>query len=205
MYKATLDGKVCVLKEYRLLDPSESKGLMREARKIQELNQPSIVDIDGVVLGDGNWHAYIQMPFYTGGYMPEWMEKGERSEEELWAILHEVTAAIEYIHSKGKIHCDIKVENIFMATELSFASPKLSDFDISKSPDAQASITTATSIAGTNIYISPERFSGGRASKQADIYALGVMMILVKHPNRSAFVDALRHVNPTEVHARLLR
>lgn len=204
VYKATLDGRVCVLKGYRLLDPSDSRKLMREARTIQELNHPSVVDIDGVVLGEGNLHAYIQMPFYRGGNMLEWMEKGERSEEELRAILHEVTAAIEYIHSKGKIHCDIKLENIFMTTELSFASPKLGDFDISKSLDTQPGITTATTVAGTDIYISPERFAGEAASKQADIYALGVMMILVKHPKRSEFADALRHLNPTEAHARLL-
>ena len=69
---------------------------------------------------------------------------------------YQLLRSIAYIHAKGILHCDIKLENIFMDADSSHASPLLADFDISKDAEQRATQTQdATRIQGTTLSVAP--------------------------------------------------
>jgi len=81
--------------------------------------------------------------------------------------------AINYIHSKGIIHLDLKPENIIV---LENGDIKIIDFGISYDPKAKTSPwMDALKISGTPGYYPPERLEGA-ISKSVDIYSIGVIL-----------------------------
>ncbi len=95
-------------------------------------------------------------------------------------IIKEVVNALQFCHSKGIIHRDIKPGNIF------FANPdgtgvKIGDFGISSLFDEGLSKHITTDQARTEIYAAPELYQtiGGKIliSKGVDYYALGITLI----------------------------
>eukprot|EP00439_Symbiodinium_sp_Y106_P040120 s3073_g4.t3 len=84
----------------------------------------------------------------------------------------EIGSALQYIHSEGLLHRDVKPANILLTLT---APPvlKLADFGISKLlEDAGA----AHSIVGTQCYFSPELISGEPYASAADCWAFGVVL-----------------------------
>lgn len=93
-------------------------------------------------------------------------------------IAHEAAQGLDYLH-KGCvlpiIHRDVKSQNILLGQHM---HAKISDFGLSKSflSPAQTHISI-TAAAGTNGYIDPESFLGGRLSESSDVYSFGVVML----------------------------
>jgi serine/threonine protein kinase len=98
------------------------------------------------------------------------------SEREVVEFLIDVLGILEFVHSQGMIHCDIKPENLIRRTSdgklvlIDFGSIQSIDFGIS----AQLPIyrIPVTSLG----YIPPEQFIG-QTHPNSDIYALGMIAI----------------------------
>jgi len=206
VYKASIEGRDCILKEHVMNNNREIKRLLKETRILKTLNHPAVASIDEVVLGTDGSKAYIQMPFYKGGNMLNWLNQRNQSKQQMKAVLHEITRAIEYIHDKQVIHCDIKLENIFMTSASPNALPKLGDFDTSKDSNSMITNTTTTVInGGTNIYMSPERFSGSVATEASDIYSLGVLMLLALSDRAEELSIQLSSTLTLHLHDKILQ
>ena len=78
---------------------------------------------------------------------------------------YELLNSVRYIHSKGVIHRDIKLDNIFLTKSLEV---KLGDFGLSKYIDM------AKTRCGTPYYMAPEVLGQGQYSLPADIWSAGV-------------------------------
>lgn len=83
-----------------------------------------------------------------------------------------VVDAIDYVHSRGIVHRDIKSTNVKITTT---GQVKLLDFGIAKS-GASPALTMAGGFIGTLQYLSPEQIQGGCADARSDIWALGVLL-----------------------------
>ncbi len=111
-------------------------------------------------------------------------------------LVAQVATALAAAHSVGVLHQDVKPSNVLIAAERRGRSAtevraQLADFGIGaltqKQRLAAAGITalgwsseTATAdAAGTRLYMAPELLEGKRATLQADVYALGVMLYQV--------------------------
>jgi hypothetical protein len=77
---------------------------------------------------------------------------------------------MQYVHSKGVIHRDIKESNIF----LKYGKIKIGDFGLSKW--LTKSNANETGWVGTYGYVSPEIEGGAKYSQMADIYSMGVVL-----------------------------
>ncbi len=98
------------------------------------------------------------------------------SEEEVMAFLEDALGILEFVHSQGVIHCDIKPENIIRRAIngklvlIDFGSIQSINFGM----DGDLSIYQApTTSLG---YIPPEQFIG-QTQPNSDIYALGMIAI----------------------------
>ncbi|MGE3726080.1 MAG: serine/threonine protein kinase [Candidatus Sericytochromatia bacterium] len=88
-------------------------------------------------------------------------------------LFDQLLDALEYVHSHGIIHCDLKPENVMV---INGDTIKLLDFGIAR---IEGSETPASrdALVGTVAYMSPEQLQNSKIShNQIDIYALGVVM-----------------------------
>lgn len=144
--------------------------LFREARSAGILSHPGIVTIYDVEQhGDV---AYIAMEYVDGPTLDHVLSTGEpMPPEQLFAILGQIAAALDYAHQKGIVHRDIKPANIMIAAD---GTAKIADFGIAKITAAEQ-FTMTGSIVGTPHYMSPEQVQGQPVDGRADQFSLAVM------------------------------
>jgi tetratricopeptide (TPR) repeat protein len=98
-----------------------------------------------------------------------WLPQPRLPISELRRIFQELALGIQALHAARKLHCDIKPRNVMVAQD---GRVVLLDFGLS-SDRAEPS---ASELAGTPAYISPEQVLGQPASEASDWYAFGVML-----------------------------
>ncbi len=143
----------------------------REARAAAKLTHPNIVTIHDV--GQQDDFYYIVMEEVKGRPLHVMLrESGRLSVKQAAAILTQVASALDYAHSQGVIHRDVKPANILVRDD---GTAKLVDFGIARV--AQEPGLTATGFSfGTAAYVAPEQIEGAEASAVSDIYSLGVVL-----------------------------
>jgi eukaryotic-like serine/threonine-protein kinase len=84
----------------------------------------------------------------------------------------QVLGALEYAHTRGVVHRDIKPANIMVSPA---NLVKVLDFGIAIS-QGSVELTKAGSLIGSPLHMSPEQIRGEKATRQSDIYSLGVTL-----------------------------
>jgi WD40 repeat protein/energy-coupling factor transporter ATP-binding protein EcfA2 len=109
-------------------------------------------------------------------------------------MLDQVAAALALAHRKGIIHRDVKPDNILLDED---GNALLSDFGIAATLAQSETMAKQGQLAGTPAYMAPELFLGEPASRQSDVYAMGVLMYEVLTNSRpfpdDTTEEAMRH------------
>jgi serine/threonine-protein kinase len=155
------------------------KRFVREARVVNQIRHPNIVDVyDFGLMPDGS--PYYVMELLTGRTLSQVVqERGRLSASRALAYLEPVCAALEAAHKAGVVHRDLKASNILVMEEGERPRVKLLDFGIAKLMHAepmQEGLTIAGQRLGTAHAMAPEQFRGGAIGPHTDIYALGVLL-----------------------------
>ena len=83
---------------------------------------------------------------------------------------HEVSSALDYVHSFNIAHLDVKPANIMVSLD---GVCKLADFGCSQCIEAIPNTPTKSLLTGTLAYRAPELLKGGSPSAKCDVYAVG--------------------------------
>lgn len=184
----TLDRPVAikVLHSYIEADEGMKARFQREARVVAALRHPNIVQIYDFDTVDG--HPYIVMEYLKGPslawYLKRLHEQNERMETQHTArLIGRIADALDYAHSQGVIHRDIKPGNIILHTKAGDSrsmftdqiEPVITDFGLVRIMHATTQ-TASGLVSGTPAYISPEQAQGLRTDHRSDIYSLGVVL-----------------------------
>src|SRR5215475_460127 len=176
VYKA-LDptiGRTVALKTMRLdvhgLDAQEMvRRFQNEARAAGVLNHPNIVTIYDAGEEDGIF--YIAMEFIEGTTLHELLaEKHVLPTDEVVQISRQICRGLDYAHSNGIVHRDVKPANIMLTPN---GTVKIMDFGIAKSG---GQVTNTGQVLGTPNYMSPEQVKGRPLDGRSDLFSMGVIL-----------------------------
>ncbi|RPA89895.1 kinase-like protein [Choiromyces venosus 120613-1] len=150
-------------------------GVRKEVEILEKLNHPNIVSY--IDCHEDRSHIYIFMELIKGGDLSEYLERhGALPEPMVQEVSRQVLRGIEYVHSMGISHRDLKPDNILLACEDPI-QVKISDFGLAKM--VQNEDTFLKTFCGTMLFLAPEVFPGyanGRGVKQRRRYNQAVDM-----------------------------
>ncbi len=145
----------------------------QEFVSLAKLQHPNIVKVfDYGVLRDEAGQGerdgrYIVMELVPGRDLSSLIEKGPLAREEALRILAAVGQALDLMHARLFVHCDIKSENVRIMDD---GTVKLMDFGLLHQLG-----TASTQVRGTVQYMAPEMFTGGVIDGRTDLYSLGIL------------------------------
>lgn len=163
---------VKILRQDLSLDPSHRERFLREARAVNRINHPNIVEITD--FGDVDGIAYLVMEYAQGSTLLEVMRAGPLAWDRAASIAAQIAAALGRVHLARIVHRDLKPENVIVLLGTQDRI-KLTDFGIAKLLDAPA-LTFSQQMFGTPGYIAPEIVEGSPAEARSDLFALGVLL-----------------------------
>lgn len=170
-------GRSVALKTIRLSDFADAEKLQRlRERLVREAQSAGILSHENIVtiydVDEWNGLSYICMEYVEGESLERMLEKRrELSREALLSILKQMADALDFAHSRGIVHRDIKPPNI-MVTPL--GRVKITDFGVAKVAHA-TSMTQGGAMLGTPDYMSPEQIAGTGVDGRADQFSLAVI------------------------------
>ena len=156
------------------LDPREASQILerfkREAQAAGSLQHPNVVAI--YEYGEDDDFAWIGMELVEGRSLQEHLLGGWRPElSRLPSVLEQLLEALDYSHSHGVVHRDLKPGNILIS---SMGEAKISDFGIARIERSQ--LTQQGEVLGTPFYMAPEQYDGHATDERTDIYSAGVIV-----------------------------
>lgn len=163
------DVAIKVMKEEMKETMAHYEGFFKEASFLASLRHLNIVSIYCFSFFEGRPCIMCEL-MKVDNLSNVLMEHGPYPFLEAKAIILQVLEAIEYTHEKGYIHRDIKPQNIFYGKD---GVVKLSDFGIAIYTGME---TNHHRIYGSISYLAPEVIQGKSASKQSDLYAIGITL-----------------------------
>lgn len=168
--------------------------IQQEIQMMKECQHPNIVAYYGSYLRrDKLW---ICMEYCGGGSMQDiYHVTGPLLEREIAYVCRETLLGLNYLHSHGRMHRDIKGANILLTEE---GDVKLADFGVSA--QITATLAKRKSFIGSPYWMAPEVAAverKGGYNQQCDIWAVGITAIEFAelqppmfdlHPMRALFI-----------------
>ncbi len=169
----------------------ELSGLLGRERFVREieiasrLQHPSILPLFDSGSADGS--LFYVMPFVEGETLRQLIDREKQlGLDDVLAIAQDVADALEYAHSHGVVHRDIKPGNILLAPAATSSRnggggwrALVADFGIARAitAAAQGDLTTRGLAVGTPTYMSPEQASGqSDVDGRSDLYSLACVV-----------------------------
>ncbi|MDX1572021.1 MAG: cyclic nucleotide-binding domain-containing protein [Xanthomonadales bacterium] len=194
-FEANLQRRVAVksLKRASYAEPMLVRGFLREAQIIAQLEHPNIVAVhrleDSPEVG-----VHFSMGLVDGRNLSDMFNEQAAPDYDgmidLLRVLGRVCDALEYAHSRGVVHCDVKPANIMVGEFgrvylMDWGGARLMDGTLEEAesgdwvrdrlpelPDEEA----RDLVFGTPSYMAPEQALGKPVDGRTDVFAIGAIL-----------------------------
>lgn len=161
-----------ILADYLQNVESESAAarFRREAQVGGKLQHPGIVGV--YEYGEDETMAFIVMEYVQGRDLRTLLrERGRLELIDVYEVMRQLLAALDYSHKQDVVHRDIKPTNVMVLDGMKI---KVMDFGIAKIQSS--SLTQVGTVVGTPTHIAPEQLLGLSADRRVDLWAAGVIL-----------------------------
>jgi serine/threonine protein kinase len=159
---------------YRADSQGALQRFRREAQAVASLDHPNILPIYEVSESEDGL-PFFSMKFAEKGSLCENVASLRGQPRKCVELMAKVARAVEYAHSRGVLHRDLKPGNILLNDR---GEPLVSDFGLAKLLDGHNDLTRSLTTFGTAGFIAPEQANGAAAdlTPTADVYSLGAVL-----------------------------
>ena len=182
------------------VEPAEAERRFNQERRVLERlgDHPGVVPILGSGITNSG-ELYFTMPLLPGSMSQVVSQRGPMGWEQAASLTLDVARTIDFAHSNGVLHCDLKPANLLLSDN---GRPMVADFGISRLTDEAD--TASTRMAVSPSYAAPERFRDEPVTVRSDVYSLAsTFSALVT--GRPPFTSRTTKDSPEQIMARVLR
>ena len=163
-----------------IFDPKITQTLIdefnNELEKLFILRHPNIIQLYGKVEKEKSQKLTCVMELASNGSMFDYLHKNQKYKNNVLIefkkkIIKQLMSTIQYIHSRGYVHRDLKTQNMLLDKNLDL---KLCDFGLTKKNNELNS--GSGQYAGTPCYMAPELFDKKFYDEKIDIFAFGTIV-----------------------------
>jgi calcium/calmodulin-dependent protein kinase I len=155
----------------RLVERQET--LDNEVEILNSINHCNIVKMEAIF--DTVDHLYIVMELMEGGELyDEIIKRKSFTEADASYIMRQVYSALKYLHSRGIVHRDLKLENLLLVRENAL-DIKIADFGLSRIYSGKKLQTAC----GTPFYVAPEIVLAEGYGPEVDMWASGIILYVL--------------------------
>src|SRR2546426_1519886 len=155
-YHAQL-ARTGAVKVMQAITPDEDSiaRFRREAQAIAHMRHPNILNVFD--FGEFQGTPYMIVEYVEGGSLSARLKRSPIDQEAALRYLQGIGEALDYAHSHGIVHRDVKPANVLLGPE---DAPILADFGLVKLMES-SSIASLTGVTtGTPAYMAPEQVAG---------------------------------------------
>ncbi|MEW6281342.1 MAG: serine/threonine-protein kinase, partial [Candidatus Eremiobacterota bacterium] len=158
-----------LLSPERVADHRSRARFLREATAVARLKHPNIAAL--YESGEHQGQPYLAVEWIEGESLKDRLARGRLDLPEAVAILEQLLAALDYAHSQGVVHRDVKPSNVMLTGE---GRVTLVDFGLAFLA-SEPGLTSTGVLLGTPLYLAPEMAGDDPVDGRADLYSAALV------------------------------
>uniref|UniRef100_A0A8C4W937 protein kinase C n=1 Tax=Gopherus evgoodei TaxID=1825980 RepID=A0A8C4W937_9SAUR len=170
--KSGRDVAVKVIDKLRF-PPRQENQFRNEVSILQSLHAPCVVHLE--CMFESPAQLFVVMERMHGDMLEMILssENGRLPEPLAKFLTAQILSALRHLHTQNIVHCDLKPENVLLASDEPYPQVKLCDFGFARIIEESS---FRRSLVGTPAYLAPEVLRQHGYNRALDMWAVGVII-----------------------------